>query len=140
MKNCDIFYFIIALLRCIHISMGSFLYRVYQKYSRLRSLLCVKGLVFCFYLDWSGSILQFRQIIIKVGSKLSLVQSHGYLLAAYLHTLVLLWRESKNFVTAILVCCIFGSSYKIVGVLHVNSKSSDILTWSDQTRNGSPLG
>ena len=33
-----------------------------QKYSRLRCLLRVKGLVICFYLGWSGSILQFRQI------------------------------------------------------------------------------
>ena len=40
-----------------------------QKYSRLRCLLRVKGLVICFYLGWSGSILQFRQNIIKVGSK-----------------------------------------------------------------------
>ena len=39
-----------------------------QKYSRLRCLLNVKGLVFCFYLGWSGSILQFRNMI-KVGSK-----------------------------------------------------------------------
>ena len=40
-----------------------------QKYSRLRSLLRVTGLVFCFYLGWSGSILHFKQNIIKVGSK-----------------------------------------------------------------------
>ena len=40
-----------------------------QKYSRLRCLLCIKILVICFYLGWSGSILQFRQNIIKVGSK-----------------------------------------------------------------------
>ena len=40
-----------------------------QKYSRLRCLLRVKSLVICFYLGWSGSILQFRQNIIKVGSK-----------------------------------------------------------------------
>ena len=33
-------------------------------------LLNVKGLVICFYLSWSGSILQLRQDIIKVGSKL----------------------------------------------------------------------
>ena len=39
-----------------------------QKYSRLRCLFRVKGLVFCFYLGWSGSILQFRQNIIKIGS------------------------------------------------------------------------
>ena len=32
-------------------------------------MLRVKGLVICFYLGWSGSILQFRQNIIKVGSK-----------------------------------------------------------------------
>ena len=40
----------------------------WQKYSRLRCLLRVKCLAFCFYLGWSGSILQFRQNIIKVGS------------------------------------------------------------------------
>ena len=40
-----------------------------QKYNRLRCLLRAKGLVFRFYLGWSGSILQFRQNIIKVGSK-----------------------------------------------------------------------
>ena len=40
-----------------------------QKYSRLRCLLRVKGLVIYFYLGWSGSILQFRQNMIKVGSK-----------------------------------------------------------------------
>ena len=44
-------------------------YNYTQKYSRLRCLLRVKSLVFCFYLGWSGSILQFRQNIIKVGSK-----------------------------------------------------------------------
>ena len=31
-----------------------------QKYSRLRYLLIVKGLVICFYLGWSNSILQIR--------------------------------------------------------------------------------
>ena len=40
-----------------------------QKYNRLRCLLLVKGLVICFYLGWCGSILQFRQNMIKVGSK-----------------------------------------------------------------------
>ena len=39
-----------------------------QKYSRLKCLLLVKNLMICFYLGWSGSI-QFRQNIIKVGSK-----------------------------------------------------------------------
>ena len=40
-----------------------------QKYSRLRCLLRVKDLAICFYLGWSGSILQFRQNMIKVGAK-----------------------------------------------------------------------
>ena len=42
---------------------------MHPKISRPRCLLHVKGLVICFYLGWSGSILQFRQNIIKVGSK-----------------------------------------------------------------------
>ena len=40
-----------------------------QKYSILRCLLHVKGLVICFYLGWSGSILQIRTNMIKVGSE-----------------------------------------------------------------------
>ena len=40
-----------------------------QKYSRLRCLLHVKGLTICFYLGWSGSILQIRTNIIKAGLK-----------------------------------------------------------------------
>ena len=40
-----------------------------QKYSRLRCLLRVKGLVICFYLGWSGSTLPIRNNIIKVSSK-----------------------------------------------------------------------
>ena len=40
-----------------------------QKYSRLRSLLLVKGLVISFYLGWSGSNLLITTHIIKVGSK-----------------------------------------------------------------------
>ena len=45
------------------------LFTLWQNYSRLRCLLRVKGSVICFYLGWSGSILQFRQNKIKVGSK-----------------------------------------------------------------------
>ena len=41
----------------------------YQKYSRLRCFLHVKGLVICFYLGWSGSTLLITKHIIKVGSK-----------------------------------------------------------------------
>ena len=40
-----------------------------QKYSRLRCLLRVKGLVICLYLGWSGSTLLITKHILKVGSK-----------------------------------------------------------------------
>ena len=40
-----------------------------QKYSRLRCLLRVKGLVICFHLGWSGSTLLITKHIIKVGSQ-----------------------------------------------------------------------
>ena len=33
-----------------------------QKYSRLRCLLHIKGLVICFYLGWSGSILHYKWV------------------------------------------------------------------------------
>ena len=49
-----------------------------QKYRRLRCLLCVKVLVICFCLGWSGSILQFRQNIIMVGSKSWLLQQYNF--------------------------------------------------------------
>ena len=79
-----------------------------QKYSRLTCLLHVKGLVVCFYLGWSGSILQFRQNIIKVGSKLWLLTcSSNITLSLPSYTGSALKRE-LNFVTAILVCCILG--------------------------------
>ena len=45
---------------------GRFLGKI-QKYSRLRCLLRVKGLVICFYLGWSGSTLLITKHIIKVG-------------------------------------------------------------------------
>ena len=48
---------------------GMAAYNTHSKYSRLSCLLPVKGLVFCFYFDRSGSNLQIRQNIIKVGSK-----------------------------------------------------------------------
>ena len=41
----------------------------YQKYSRLRCLLRVTGLLICFYLGWSGSTLLITKHVIKVGSK-----------------------------------------------------------------------
>ena len=46
-----------------------FLNNSIQKYRKLRWLLRVKGLLICFYLGWSVSILLFRQNIIKVGLK-----------------------------------------------------------------------
>ena len=47
------------------------------KYRKLRCLLRVKGLAICFYLGWSGSILQFRQNIINIGSKSWLLTCSG---------------------------------------------------------------
>ena len=38
-------------------------------------LTSTQGLVICFYLDWSGSILQIRTNIIKVGSKSWLLEA-----------------------------------------------------------------
>ena len=74
----------------------------HQKYSRLRCLLCVKGLVICFYLGWSGSILQFRQNIIKVGSKSwLLICSSNITLSLPSYTGSALKRE-LNFCTAYL--------------------------------------
>ena len=56
-----------------------------QKYSRLRWLLRrVKSLAICFHLGWSGSILQFRQNIIKVGSKSWLLTCSSNTLAVIL--------------------------------------------------------
>ena len=66
----------------------------YQKYSRLRCLLRVKGLAICIYLGWSGSILQFRQNIIKVGSKSLLLTCSSNQLWAYLYYIFLIRRES----------------------------------------------
>ena len=78
-----------------------------QKYRRLRCLLCVKGLVICFYLGWSGSILQFKQNIIKVGSKSWLLTcSSNITLSVPSYT-----GERAKF--AILVCCIFDKEYYI---------------------------
>ena len=36
-----------------------------QKYSRLRCLLLVKGVLICFYLGWSGSALPIRKVSYK---------------------------------------------------------------------------
>ena len=56
-----------------------------QKYSRLRCLLRVKSLVICFYL---GSIFQFKQNIIKVGSKSWLLTcSSNITLSLWIHWL-----------------------------------------------------
>ena len=63
----------------------------------------------CFYFGWSGSTLLITKLIKK-----KLVQSHSYLLAAVINfepTYIICFvirGESKIFVTAILVCCIFG--------------------------------
>ena len=61
--------------------------RVGQKYSRLRCLLRVRGLVNCFYLGWSGSILQFRQNIIKVRTKSWLLTCSSNITFTFIHWL-----------------------------------------------------
>ena len=66
---CRVKHFFLNLLIYYNLSSTFLLSRYVQKYSRLRCLLHVKALVICFYLGWFGSILQFRQNIIKVGSK-----------------------------------------------------------------------
>ena len=80
-----------------------------QKYSRLRCLLRVKGLVICFYLGWSGSILQFKQNMIKVGCSsnitLSLPSYTGSALKRELNfcngylSLLYFWAEVCSFCT-----------------------------------------
>ena len=65
-----------------------------QKYSTLRYLLLVKGLVICFYLGWSGSILPIRTNIIKVCSKSWLLTcSSNISLSLPLYTVSALKRE-----------------------------------------------
>ena len=51
-----------------------FPYHRIQTYSRLRCLVCVKGLVICFYLGWSGSIQQILSNIAHKWSWLSSIQ------------------------------------------------------------------
>ena len=65
-----------------------------QKYSRLRSLLSVKGFVICFYLGWSGSVLQIRTNIVEVGSKSWLLTcSSNITLSLPSYTVSALYRE-----------------------------------------------
>ena len=92
-----------------------------QKYSRPRCLLRVKGLVIFFYLGWSGSILQFKQNIIKVGSKSWLLTcSSDITLSSPSYT----GSALKIFVTAILVCCIFAlyTQNIIFGILRIHNQ------------------
>ena len=81
-----------------------------QKYSSLRCLLHFKGLVICLYLGRSGSIFSSDKMGSKVGSKSWLLTCSGNItlsLPSVLHTMVLLWKESWIFVTAILVPMMF---------------------------------
>ena len=85
-----------------------FQFNLSQKYSRLRCLLWVKVLVFGFYFSWSGSILQFRQTIIKVRSvaigeadQLTLSQPGGG--ANYAHHITKSHPEFSDLVTALKV-------------------------------------
>ena len=50
----------------------SIIHNILSNWNHIHTLRCMlrfKGLVICFYLGWSGSILQIRNNIIKVGSK-----------------------------------------------------------------------
>ena len=94
-----------------------------QKYSRLRCLLRVKGLVICFYLGWSGSILQFRQNIIKVGSKSWLLTCSSNITLS-LHSLE---ERSKKFCNGYLsllyFCAWFLVSPSFLNCLHASPTS-----------------
>ena len=86
-----------------------------QKYSRLRCLLRVKGLVICFYLGWFGSILQFRQNIIKVGSKSWLLTcSSNITLSLPSYTGSALKRELNfcNGYLSLLYFCLWDKTYQ----------------------------
>ena len=67
-KHLQSFAKIVPFSKKPHPPVSTDFFTITQKYSRLRCLLCVKGLVICFYLGWAGSILQIRTNIIKVGS------------------------------------------------------------------------
>ena len=62
-----------------------------QKYSRLRCLLLVKGLVICFHFGWSGSTQPIRTNIIKAGSKSGLFICSCYTGTPLLRRFLLGW-------------------------------------------------
>ena len=66
---CVFIHFIIVFAERKRQNMKLFTCNSQQKYSRLRCLLRVKGLVICFYLGWSGSTLLITKHVIKVDSK-----------------------------------------------------------------------
>ena len=84
------------------------LYGWLQKYSRLRRLLFLNSLVICFYLCWSGSTLPIWTNIIKVGSKSQLLTCSSNITLSLTSCIGSDWQRELNFITAILVCCIFG--------------------------------
>ena len=63
---------------------------VCTKIQQTKILLWVKVLLICFYLGWSGSILQFRQNMIKVGSK----QRDSIIGGP--ETAIILWKPNKS--------------------------------------------
>ena len=86
-----------------------------QKYSRPRCLLRVKGLVICFYLGWFGSILQFRQKIIKVGSKSWLLACSSNITLSLPISYVLWLEERAKFLNgylSLLCFCLLESVWK----------------------------
>ena len=104
----------------------------------LRCLLHIQGLVICFYLGWSGSILHIRQNIIKVGSKSWLLTcSSNMTLSLPSYTGFALTRE-LNFCNGYLSLMYFwlnlienrfSVSKKQAVIFRVDTKPSFFLVW-----------
>ena len=86
-------------------------------------LLCVKGLVIYFNLGWPGSILQFRQNMIKVGSKSWLLTCSSYITLSLLSYTGSALKSELTFCNGYLSQCIFGYG----SALH-NKLSLDFVT------------
>ena len=64
-------------------------------------------MVICFYLGWSGSTLIIPKHIIKVGSKSSILTCSFHITLSLPFYTDPASKRELNFLTAILVCCIF---------------------------------
>ena len=99
-----------------------------KKYSRLRCLLRVKGLMIGFYLGWSGSILQIRTNMINIGSKSWLLTcSSNITLSLPSYTVSALQRELK-FCNGYLSLLYFCFDFYHVPYVHSVRNDKDYLT------------